>query len=104
MNDKNMTKQELQNIAYMVMNINHVGVQCDNIHICEQKHQTILELDKMDKHEAIRLLIHVIHVQQLQIVDAKIEYSEDNPFRDMVNFAYIDDDVKCNSPTMISLY
>lgn len=98
------TKKELQKIAKMVMDINHMGVQCDNIFDCEQKHQTILELDKIDRFEAIRLLVHVIHVQQLQLIGAKIELDEQNPFKDMVNFDYIDTYVKNNSPDMNTLF
>lgn len=95
---------EFQKIAQMVMSIDHIGVQCDNIHKCEEKHHVILTLDKLEKHDAIRLLIHVIHVQQLQLAGAKIEYDIDNPFKDMVNFKFIDDYVKCNSPEMETLY
>lgn len=99
-----MTNDELKEIANMVMNIDHIGIQCDDIHMCEQKHQTILVLDKMDKHTAIRLLIHVIHVQQLQLANAKIEYDETNPFKDMINFNHISEYVKCNSPEQTTLY
>lgn len=100
-----MTKKEqYQKIAKSVMAINHMGVQCDNIHDCENKHITILALDKLDKHEAIRLLIHVIHVQQLQLVGAKIEYDEENPFNDMDDFEHITSYVSSNSPDMETLY
>lgn len=97
-------KKELQRIANMFMDIDHMGVQSDNIHKCEQQHQAILAADKLDKHEAIRLLSHIIHVQQLQLVNAKIEYDEMSPFRDMVNFNYIDRVVKYNSPNTDTLY
>jgi hypothetical protein len=97
-------KEKLQRIAKSVMTINHVGVQCDDIHHCENKHQTILALDKLDKHEAIRLLVHVIHVQQLQLAGAKIEFDATNPFKDMVNFNHIDSYVSCNSPVQDTLY
>jgi hypothetical protein len=97
-------KKELQRIAKMVMSIDHVGVQCDDIHKCEQKHQAILAVDKLKKHEAIRLLMHVIHVQQLQLYNAKIEIDESNPFSDMVNFEYIDNYVYSNSPNMKTIY
>ena len=86
------------------MVLDHMGVQCDNIHYCEEMHQTIRELDKMDKHEAIRLLMHVIHVQQLQLIGAKIDYDIENPFRDMVSFDYINDYVKNFSSNMETLY
>ena len=99
-----MKKEELQKIANMVMSIDHVGVQCDDIHKCEEKHQAILALDKMDKYDAIRLLVHIIHVQQLQICDAKIELTQDNPFRDMVNFDFIDEQLRCNDPGSYTLY
>jgi hypothetical protein len=100
-----MTKKEdYQKIANMIMDIDHVGVQCDDIHKCEQKHQAILAVDKLDKHEAIRLLVHVIHVQQLQLANAKIEFDETNPFKDMVDFDNIDSYVSCNSPDMETLY
>jgi len=84
----------------MVMGINHVGVQGDDPMYCEHKHQAILQLDKMDKNDAIRLLVHIIHVQQLQIVDAEIKYTDDNPFRDMINFEHVEEALKCNSPDM----
>lgn len=49
-----MTKKaELQKLAHMVMNIDHAGVQFDNIHKCEEKHQAILALDKLDKCEEL---------------------------------------------------
>ena len=98
------SKDKLQKLAMMVMSLDHMGVQCDNIHCCEQKHQTILALDKLDKHEAIRLLIHVIHVQQLQLIGAKIEFDESNPFMNMVMFEHIRSYVSLNSPDMESLY
>jgi hypothetical protein len=97
-------KEELQKIASMVMGIDHIGVQCDDVHRCEEKHQAILAIDKLDKHDAIRLLVHIIHVQQLQLAGAKIVFDEENPFRDMVNFNHIDQYVRSNSPDMISLY
>jgi hypothetical protein len=97
-------KEEYQKIAKQVIDIDHVGVQCDDIHKCEQKHQAILAVDKLDKHEAIRLLVHVIHVQQLQLANAKIEFDQQNPFKDMVNFDYIDSYVSDNSPDMETLY
>jgi hypothetical protein len=99
-----MKLQELQQIANMVMSIDHIGVQSDDIHKCEQKHQAILAIDKMDKHDAIRLLMHIIHVQQLQLAFAKIEFDETNPFKDMVNFKHIDSYISCNSPDMETLY
>jgi hypothetical protein len=99
-----ITKEDYQKIANKIMDIDHVGVQCDDIHKCEQKHQAILAVDKLDKHEAIRLLVHVIHVQQLQLANAKIEFDEENPFKDMVNFNHIDNYVSCNSPNMEMLY
>ena len=97
-------KEEFQKIANMVMGINHVAVQCDDIHKCEEKHQAILALDKLDKHEAIRLLVHVIHVQQLKLAGAKIELDPENPFKDMDDFEHIDSYINCNSPNMDSLY
>jgi hypothetical protein len=99
-----MSKETLQKIANAIMNIDHVGVQCDDIHKCEQKHQAILLVDKLDKHEAIRLLFHVIHVQQLQLANATIVLDETNPFKDMTNFDCIDHYISCNSPDMESLY
>lgn len=100
----NNNKLEFQKIANMVMNIDHIGVQCDDIHKCEDMHQTILTLDKLEKHDAIRLLVHVIHVQQLQLANAEIEYDIYNPFKEMVNFDCIDHYVKCNSPEAKTLY
>lgn len=97
-------KEEYQKIAIKIMGIDHVGVQCDDIHKCEQKHQAILAVDKLDKYEAIRLLVHVIHVQQLQLANAKIEFDAENPFKEMVNFLHIEEYVKCNSPNMETLY
>ena len=99
-----MNKEKLQLIAKSVMSINHVGVQCDDIHHCENTHQTILALDKLDKHEAIRLLVHVIHVQQLQLANAKIEFDESNTFKDMVNFNNIDSYVRSYSPDLDTIY
>jgi hypothetical protein len=94
----------LQKIAQMIVTIDHAAVQCDHIHACEHKHQATLELDKLDRHEAIRLCMHVIHVQQLQLVGAKIEYDEQNPFRRMQDFEFIGEYVKNNSPDMETLY
>jgi len=88
----------------MIMDIDHIGVQCDDIHKCEQQHQAILAVDKLDKHDAIRLLFHIIHVQQLQLANAKIDFDETNPFKDMVNFDNIDFWISCNSPDMETLY
>jgi hypothetical protein len=97
-------KEEYQRIANMIMDIDHVGVQCDDIHKNEHMHQTILATDKLDKHEAIRLLFHVIQVQQLQLANAKIEFDEENPFNHMVNFKYIEYSISANSPYMDTLY
>ena len=99
------SEKELKRIAKNIMVIDHVAVQCDNIHDCEFKHQTILELDKLNKYEAIRLLMHVIHVQQLELAGAKIEYDKENPFIGMNEFNYISEYVhKCNSPYQETLY
>jgi hypothetical protein len=101
---ENIQKEKLQKVAKQVMNIDHIGVQCDDIHCCEFKHQTILELDKLDKYQAIRLLVHVIHVQQLQLVGATVEFDKHNPFKDMVELAHIDSYVSSNSPDAETLY
>ena len=101
---KVMNKQEMQDLAKKIMSLNHVGIQCDDIHYCEEMHQTLRLIDRMERHDAVRLLMHVIQVQQLQLVGANIEYEENNPFKDMVNFDYIDSDVKCYSPEMETLY
>lgn len=99
------TAEELKEIVNKVMALNHVGIQCDNIHNCEEKHQVILSLDKLDKHEAIRLLMHVIHVQQLQLAGATVILDPENPFLDMSKFEYIAEYVqKSNSPNQTSLY
>jgi hypothetical protein len=100
----NLNKEELQSLCKSIMMINHEGVQCDDIHNCEYAHQLILKLDKMEHHDAIRLLMHIIEVQNLQYAGAKIEFDEENPFKDMDKFLYIDEVLKCNSPTMDSLY
>jgi hypothetical protein len=97
-------KAQLIEIANMILSIDHVGVQVDDIHHCEHKHQTIMALDKLDKHEAIRLLMHVIHVQQLQLAGAAVKHDPLNPFKDMVDFKYIHRYLKENSPKMASLY
>lgn len=97
-------EMKLQDLCKRIMDLNHIGIQSDDVYYCEEMHQTIKELDRMDKHEAIRLLMHVIHVQQLQLTDAKIEYDINNPFRDMVNFDYINDYVKNYSSDMETLY
>ena len=97
-------KENLQRIAKMVINIDHVGSQCDDIHHCEYKHQTILELDKLDRYVAVRLLISVIEAQQLSLCGAKIELDNENPFRDMIEFNFIDMHVECNSPDDKTLY
>ncbi len=99
-----MELENLKQIANMIMAIDHVGMQADDIYKCEHGHQAILALDKLDKHVAVRLLMHIIHVQQLQLCDANIEYSQTNPFKDMVNFDYIDSYIKGNSPEMNTLY
>lgn len=86
------------------MDINHVAVQCDDIHANEFLHQVILNLDKLDRYTSVRLLIHVIHVQQLQLANAEIRYDNDNPFKNMTDFEYIDSVVKNYSPIMETLY
>ena len=99
------TAKELRAIANKVMALNHVGIQCDHIHLCEEKHQLILSLDKLDKHEAIRLLMHIIHVQQLQLAGATIVLDPENPFQDMLNLSHITDYVQeCNDPNQLSLF
>lgn len=97
-------EENLRKIANMVMNIDHVGAQCDDMHSCEHMHQTILALDKLDRHDAVRLLMHVIHVQQLQIADSTIKIDPTNPFGDMVHFNNIEFYVNSNSPDMETLY
>lgn len=100
-----MTKKEnLQKIANTVMYIDHVGVQCDDIHECEKMHQVILEIDKLDKHEAIRLLVHIIHAQQLLLAGADINLDKTNPFKNMVSFDCIEDYVRGYSPNVGTLY
>lgn len=83
-------KTELQELANLVMSINHVQLQCDDIHAHEHKEMIIEKLFKLHKTEAVRLLMHVIHVQQLQLCGASIAYDVENPFKDMIDFAYID--------------
>lgn len=87
-----------------ILTINHIGVQCDNIHDCEEMHQTIKLLDNMDKHDAIRLLMHVIHVQELQLIGADVKYDEENPFKDMVEFECMETYIKSFSPNLDTLY
>ena len=94
---------DLKEICHKVMTLNHIGVQCDNIIDCENMHQVIRILDKIDSHIAIRLLMHIIHVQELQLLNAKIEYDGENPFRDMVKFEFINEYVKSFSPEMETL-
>jgi hypothetical protein len=99
------SKEDLQKIAHSIMDIDHYGCQADNIHKCEQKHRAIISLDKLDKHEAVRLLMHVIEVQQLRLINVDITPDPKNPFVDMQEFRNIDIYVqKCNSPTMETLY
>ena len=99
------TAGELKELARKIMALNHVNIQCDDIHNCEEKHQAILSLDKLDRYEAIRLLMHVIHVQQLELAGATVILDPENPFRDMSKFEHIADYVhKFNSPTQTSLY
>jgi len=93
-----------QDLCKKIMGLNHMGVQFDNIHNCEEMHQTIRLLDKMDRHEAVRLLMHVIHAQQLQLVSAEIKYDEQNPFKDMVNFDYVEGILNNFSSNMETLY
>ena len=93
-----------QDLCKKIMGLNNIGVQCDNIHDCEEMHQTIRLVDKMDRHEAVRLLMHVIHVQQLQLVSAEIKYDEQNPFKDMVNFNYVESILNNFSADMETLY
>ena len=97
-------KDQLKKMANMVMDIDHMGVQCDNIHKCEEKHQAILQLDKLDRYDAVRLLMHIIEVQNLQLVGAKIDYDYLNPFQDMVYFEGVETYVNSNSPNMETLY
>lgn len=99
-----MNKEELQVLAKRIMDIDHVGCQSDDVHENENKHQIILELDKMDKFDVVRFLMHIIEVQQLQICDAEIRYTENNPFRNMVNFEHISEYLKNNSPNQRTLY
>lgn len=97
-------KMELQDLCKRIMGLNHMGVQADNIHNCEEMHQTIRLLDNMDRYEAIRLLMHVLHVQQLQLEGAEVKYDEQNPFLDMVKFDYIKDYINSFSANMETLY
>jgi len=84
-----MKEDELKKIAKLIMSIDHVGVQTDSVISCNGMEEVISILDSMDKESAIRLLIHIIHVQQLQLLDAEIKYNNDNPFKDMVDFKHI---------------
>lgn len=95
---------DLKGLAGKVMQINDIGIQCDNIHDCEFRHQVIREIYKLDKYEAIRLLMHVMHVKQLTLAGAKIEYDHDNPFSGMADFEHIDCYVKGHNPDLDSLY
>ena len=95
---------ELQDLCKRIMGLNHMGVQADNIHNCEEMHQTIRLLDNMDRYEAIRLLMHVLHVQQLQLEGAEVKYDEQNPFLDMVKFDYIKVYINSFSANMETLY
>lgn len=94
----------LKELAGKIMQINDMGIQCDNIHDCEFRHQIIREINKLDKYEAIRLLMHVLHVQNLSYAGANIEYDKDNPFMNMADFAHVDSYVKGHNPNRETLY
>lgn len=100
---KKQTKTNLQKLCKRIMHLDHIAVQCDHLLACEEMHQTIKEVDKLDKNEAVRLLMHVIHVQQLQLAGAEIKYSEDTPFKDMVEFTGIETSVRSYSPNKETL-
>jgi hypothetical protein len=99
-----MDKEQLQSLAQRIMNLDHMGIQCDNIHHCEEKHQAILELDTLPRHQAVRLLMHIIHVQGLQLVGAEIRLDPENPFREMTRFPHIMEYLAGNSPDQETLY
>lgn len=92
------TIEELKIIARGVMKINHVAIECGDPLENENLHLLILKIDKLARHEAVRLLTYIIHVQQLQLAGAKIVYDPKNPFRDMINFEYLDSNIKSYPP------
>jgi hypothetical protein len=96
--------EKLRDIVFNILEIDHIACQCDDIHACNFKHQVILSLDKLNKHDVIRLLMHVIEVQQLSLANAEIKLDESNPFKDMDKFNYISSIIKTNSPDMETLY
>jgi hypothetical protein len=97
-------EQQLKELCKRVMALDHFGVQADNIHYCEEMHQTLRVIDSMDRYEAVRLLMHIIHTRELQLLGAEIKLDEDNPFKDMLEFNHIGTYVKCFSHTQETLY
>ena len=94
----------LRDIAVNILGIDHVASQCDDIHANEFKHQLILRLDKLDRFDAVRLLMRVIEVQQLSLANAEITLDESNPFKDMGEFKHIGQVITSYSPDMDTLY
>ena len=88
----------LKDLCKDIYSLDHVAIQCDDVHECQRMHNVIMTLDNMDRHEAVRLLMHVIHVQQLQIANAEIVYDTTNPFVDMTQFNHIEQYVKSYTP------
>ena len=84
-----LDEDDLRKLAVQILNISHVTIQCDDAHEVDQLCVLISEVEKLPKNYAIRFLIHIIHVQQLQLANAEIKYDETNPFKEMVKFQHI---------------
>ena len=87
---------QLRSLCIDIMKIDHVSCEYDDYSACRYKHELILELDKLDKHTAIRLLMHVLDVKSL----VSMSPIDGNPFLDMSDFRYLKSALNSNEPIL----
>jgi hypothetical protein len=84
------SKNKLKRLAQAINKIDHDKLQLDSESEHKKKERIFKELNELEKEKAIKLLFHVIHAQQLELLGAKVLYDVNNPCKTVIDFKFID--------------
>lgn len=90
---RNVNMYTPQELALEINSISWEAKQCDDMHENEKVRFLIACLEQLPNKHAIRLLMHVLEVQNL--ISDRGWTENENPFRDMDKFEYLETALKC---------